>query len=316
MKSSLLFLVAVGGVLACDRQPRPGPGDTGIALATTADAKDSLIRLKDSLLAERSRQLSEQSQLLGDAATSARLAAQIERSLADVRSLRDRADTVQAESALPTMASQLESVDRKVKQLIARLNASEARVRRMRSDSTAAAAMSSAQLARLAEYERSIGELRSLVEQQQRDLATLTTRVDSIGRENTVLVARYDTVSARNSALLAREDSAFVVIGTEEELLARGVARKEGGNRLLFGIGRTLVPARDLEPASFRVLSKARDLAIDLPRPDKSYQVVSRHSLQFTDQAAARDSRVKGTLTITNPARFWANSNYLILVER
>lgn len=306
----LLLLVA-----ACE-QGTPAPGDTGIALARSSDAKDSLIRVKDSLLAERSRQLSEQSQLLGDAAASARMAAQIEKTLAGVRGIRTRGDTTAAESPIPSTAAQLESADRKVKALIARLNASEARVRRMRQDSTTRASMDSVTLVRLAEYERSITDLRGTVARQQAEIVALTGRLDSMQRENVVLVARVDTMTQRNSALVAREDTAFVVIGTEKELVDRGIVRKEGGTKLLFGRGKTLVPARTFDPAGFRVVSKGRDTSIEFPRADKTYQLVSRHNLQFTNQAAIRDARVRGGLQITNPAAFWAPSKYLIFVER
>jgi hypothetical protein len=310
------FVLLLVALAACEGSPRPGPADTGIALARSKDAKDSLIRVKDSLLAERSRQLSEQSALIGDAATSARLAAQIERDLSEVRSLQVTGDTAQPESAITTAESQLTTVEKKVKLLIARLNASESRVRRMRRDSTAHASYDSTQLARLADYERSIGELRVTVQRQQEEIAALSQRVDSVQRENVVLIAKNDTMTRRNLALNAREDSAFVIMGTQGDLLARGIVRREGGNRLLFGIGRTLVPGRSLKPEDFRVISKDRDLEIQLPRPDKDYRVVSRHSLEFTSAAAVRNATVRGSFTITNPGAFWAPSKYLILVER
>ncbi len=287
-----------------------------MALARSKDAKDSLIRVKDSLLSERSRQLTEQSQLLGDAAAAARMAAQIEQTLSNVRLQRNKRDTVEAEGSMPSTAAQLELADRKVKTLLARLNSSEARVRRMRQDSTAHADMDAATLARLAEYERSIGDLRGTVQRQQEEIVVLTSRVDSMRRENVVLVARNDTMTARNMALLAKADSAYVIIGTESELIERGIARKEGGTRVLFGRGKTLVPARTLDPASFRVVSKERDVTIEFPRADKSYRLISRHNLQFTDNAAVRDARVKGALRITNPEAFWSTSKYLIFVEQ
>ena len=310
-------LVAVMAIVACEKAaPIASATDTGVALARTAAAKDSLIRVKDSLLADKSRQLSEQSQLLGDAAASARMAAQIEKTLSDVRLARTKGEALPVEGSMPSTAAQLELADRKVKTLIARLNASQARVRRMQTDSVTRASMDSVTLVRLADYERSITELRGTVERQQAEIVALTTRVDSMRRENVVLVARNDTMVMRNNALVAREDSAYIVIATEKELLDRGIARKEGGTKLLFGAGKSLVPGRNFDPTVFRVVSKQRDTAIEFPRADKQYQLVSRHNLQFTNQAAIRDAKVKGPLTITNPELFWAASKYLIFVER
>ena len=312
------FLIVAAGLAACDRAPASGnpEADTGLALARSSRAKDSLIRVKDSLLAQRSRQLSEQSQLIGDAATSARLAAQIDHDLSAVRGLRARGDTAQAESEVSNASAQLASAGKKVKLLIARLNLAEGRVRKMRTDSASHAEFDAGQLAQLREYERSLADLRGTVERQQSEIASLTQRVDSVSHENVVLVARNDTMTKRNLALSAHEDSVFVAIGTEGDLIERGIVRKEGGNKLLFGIGKTLVPARTLDPSLFKVMSKAHDLSIPLPSPDKAYRVVSRQALAYTNLPNPRDPTVRGELTITDPGAFWAQSKYLILVQR
>jgi hypothetical protein len=308
--------ILLAAVAACERAPRTGAeADTGLALARSSKAKDSLIMVKDSLLALRARQLSEQSQLIGDAATSARLAAQIDQTLSTVRGLRAGADTVSRESPGLNAADQLASAEQKVKLLVERLNASEARVRRMRRDSTSHADFDATQQAQLRDYERSLGELRSTVDRQREEIALLTQRVDSVVRVNVALNARNDSVVARNTAMAAREDSVFVIMGTERELIDRGIARKEGGNKLLFGMGRTLVPARSLDPTVFRVMSKSKDVTIPLPNPEKPYRVVSRHNLTHVQLANAKDPSIRGTLTITNPEAFWATSKYLILVQ-
>jgi hypothetical protein len=99
------------------------PGDTGLALATSAQSKDSLILLKDSLLATRQRQLSEQSALLGDAANSARLATEINTTLSKVRNLQVPKDVEAKESAVSTATAELETVHAKVDALVKRLDA-------------------------------------------------------------------------------------------------------------------------------------------------------------------------------------------------
>jgi hypothetical protein len=117
-------------------------------------------------------------------------------------------------------------------------------------------------------------------------------------------------------AMAAHEDSVFLAIGTERELITRGIAREEGGNRLLFGIGRTLVPARTLDPTKFRVISKTKDQSIPLPRADKRYRLVSRHNLAYTEAASQKDGLLRGSLKITDTSAFWQASKFLILVER
>jgi len=306
-------------IAACDRGSSPPGGaaaDTGLFAARSARAKDSLIRLKDSLLAERQRQLSLQSQIIGDATTSAQLVAEIERDLSRVRSLRVEGDTAQIESAIQATSTQLALVQKKVQALISRLNSSEARIRRMRTDSTTHALVDSTMMYQLRDYEKSIADLRLTVDQQRAEIALLEQKVDSVVRANVVLASQRDSVIIVANTMAAREDSVFVVIGTERELSEQGLVRREGGTLLLFGRGKTMVPGRDLDPAKFTLLSKARDLKIMLPNADREYRIVSRQNLEYTDLEKPRDAIVKGALTITDPEQFWAPSRFLILVQK
>lgn len=318
MRHLLALVLPVALFTACDRGTSiPGsPSDTGIALARSGRAKDSLILVKDSILAERQRQLSLQSQVIGDATTSARLVAEIERDLSRVRSLRVQGDTAQIESAIQTTSAQLATVQKKVTALINRLNASEARLRRIRNDSASHASTDAATMQQLRDAETAMAELRTTVEQQRTEIAMLEQKVDSVVRANVVLLNQRDSVIIVANTFAAREDSVFVVIGNERDLTQKGLIRREGGTLLMFGRGKTIVPGRTLDPTHFTVLSKARDKQIMLPSADKEYRIISRQALEFTDLPRPRDAVVKGTLTITDSERFWAPSKYLILVEK
>ena len=318
MRHLLALVLPVALLSACDRGTSiPGsPSDTGLAIARSGRAKDSLIMLKDSLLADRARQLSLQSQIIGDATTSARLVAEIERDLSRVRSLRVQGDTSQIESAIQNTSTQLATVQKKVTALINRLNASEARLRAIRNDSAAHATNDAATMVQLRQHEQSIAELRATVEQQRNEITMLEQKVDSVVRSNVVLVNQRDSVIIVANTFAAREDSVFVIIGNERELTQKGLVRREGGTLLMFGRGKTMVPGRTLDPSQFTVLSKARDKQIMLPRADKEYRIISRQALEYTDLMKPRDAIVKGTLTITDPEKFWAPSKYLILVEK
>jgi len=71
-----------------------------------------------------------------------------------------------------------------------------------------------------------------------------------------------------------------------------------------------------LDLDDFQVMSKSRDLTIQLPQLDKEYRVVSRQNLEFTDSTSRKNTMVKGALTVTDPEKFWAPSKFLILVQR
>jgi hypothetical protein len=309
MKRYSLLACSLAILAACNQSPPDGytGGDTGLALARSSRAKDSLVMVKDSLLAERERQLSVQSAMIGDAATTARLISEIDRDLAKARV--NVKDDKKAESGIDNASDRLVLVQKKVNAVLTRLAASETRIRRMREDSTARTMLNAQQAAQIAEYEKSLADFRLAVEGQSREIATLTAQVDSMGRENVAL-------TARNNAMSAHEDSVFVAIGTEKELTEKGVIRREGGTLLLFGRGKTIVPARTLELEDFTVMSKSRDLSIQLPDSQKQYRVVSRQNLEFTDSTNRKETLVKGTLNVTDPEKFWAPSKFLILVQR
>jgi len=294
---------------ACNQSPPDGytGGDTGLAVARTSRAKDSLIMVKDSLLAEKERQLSFQSAMIGDASTTARLISEIDRDLSKARV--EVKDDKKAESGIENASDRLAVVQKKVNVVLNRLTASEARIRRLREDSVSRTMLNATQAAQIAEYEKSIADLRVSVENQSREIAVLTVQVDSMGRENVAL-------TARNNAMAAHEDSVFVAIGTEKELAAKGVIRREGGTLLAFGRGKTIVPARTLELEDFQVMSKSKDLTIALPQSDKEYRVVSRQNLEYTDSVNRKNTMVKGSLNVTDPEKFWAPSKFLILVQR
>jgi tRNA-binding EMAP/Myf-like protein len=296
------------GALACNQSPdNYTGGDTGLALARTARAKDSLVMVKDSLLAAKERQLSLQSAMIGDAATTSRLISEIDRDLSKARI--QVKDDQKAESGIENASDRLAVVQKKVNVVLARLTASEARIRRLREDSVSRTMLNSTQAAQLVEYEQSIVDLRASVENQSREIAALTVQVDHLGRENVAL-------SARNNAMSAYQDSVFVAIGTEKELTEKGVIRREGGTLLAFGRGKTIVPARSFENEDFQVFSKSKDLTIALPEMDQEYRIVSRQNLEFTDSSDPTTTMIKGALNVTDPEKFWAPSRYLILVRR
>src|SRR4029453_19156662 len=248
MNRRIFALALAATAVACKEQPRRNPdGSPALSYA----AQDSLLKVKDSLISEN------------------------DKDLAGVRLKASKKSTVTNVAETEANAStKLENIQSKVRVLLSRLNASEARVRKMRQDELAHAKVDSEQVSRLAEYERSIQDMKATVERQQAEIVSRTQRVDSLTSANTVLIARTTEMSAR-------EDSVFVAIGSEKELIKRGLLKKEGGTKLMFGRGKTIVAARHLEPAQFQTISKLKDLTISLPDPNKTYRVVTRQDMHF-----------------------------------
>ena len=155
----------------------------------------------------------------------------------------------------------------------------------------------------IAQDQQTIEELGERIRKQTEQILALQGDVDSLN-------------TAVRDAVLARY-KAYYVIGTERELIEKGVIEREGGARLLVvKLGRSLQPARDLKPELFTSIDAREVMEIPVPDTTKRYRLVSRQSL---DEAVVSDrdkETFRGNLRITNPERFWAPSRYLILVQR
>ena len=158
-------------------------------------------------------------------------------------------------------------------------------------------------MARIEADQQMITDLGETITRQTVAITGLQTQVDSLGLEMRSLGANHYR--------------AYYVVGTEEELLEKGIIQREGGANLLFvRLGRTLQPARLLSPEMFTAIDQ-RDIR-DIPLPDSTrrYQIVSRQSLDAA-QVAERDRATwRGALHIADANKFWSSSRYLIIVQR
>jgi len=155
----------------------------------------------------------------------------------------------------------------------------------------------------LAVDEQQIADLKATIEQHAATIASLQTRLDN-----------YDKQLVAERAIANR---AYYVIGTEDELVDKGVIVREGGTNLLIKhIGRTLVPARELDKAAFTAIDTREVHAIGLPDTTKRYQIVSRQSLDDVKVADRDGTSFRGSLEIPDAEKFWAASRFLIIVQR
>lgn len=156
---------------------------------------------------------------------------------------------------------------------------------------------------RIEDDQKIIAELGNKVQEQAATIAALELRVDSLVTETKVMGERYYR--------------AYYVVGTEDELIEKGIVEREGGANLLFAkIGRTLSPARGLDPELFTAIDRRDVLEIPLPDSTRRYKVVSRQNLDAAEVAERDEAEFRGHLRIPDSERFWGNSRFLILVAR
>jgi regulator of replication initiation timing len=148
-----------------------------------------------------------------------------------------------------------------------------------------------------------IAELSANIEKQAETIATLEAKMDDLDKQ--LLAARSAFAKA------------YYVIGTEDELIKKGVVVKEGGANLLVArIGRTLVPARNLPQDAFTAIDTREVHEISVPDSSRKYQIVSRQSLDDAKVTIREGSTFRGALEIPEADRFWAASKFLIIVQR
>jgi hypothetical protein len=148
-----------------------------------------------------------------------------------------------------------------------------------------------------------IADLGATIERQNVQIASLEARLDSLGTE-------VKTLSARHY-------KAYYVIGTEKELMDKGVVQKEGGANLLIARpGRTLVPNRVLNPDVFTAIDQRETSTIQVPDTSRRYRIISRQDLANAEVAWREGTQFKGPITITKPDEFWAQSRFLIVVRQ
>jgi hypothetical protein len=156
---------------------------------------------------------------------------------------------------------------------------------------------------RIEDDQRMINELGAKIQEQAATITALELRVDSLITETKVIGERYYR--------------AYYVVGTEDELIEKGIVEREGGANLLIArIGRTLQPARALDPELFTAIDRRDVHEIPLPDTTKRYALVSRQSLDAAEVSERDKAEFRGHLRIPDTERFWGTSRFLILVAR
>jgi len=183
----------------------------------------------------------------------------------------------------------------------------------------------------LAELQRKQAETESLTAAQQQQLADQVTKIEqdaqliadlgsTIERQTTQIAAlevRLDSLGAEVKTLGTRHYQAYYVIGTEKELIDKGLITKEGGtNFLVVRPGRTVVPSRVLDSKAFTPIDQREVRTITVPDSTRRYRIVSRQSLDAASVPWRDATSFKGNLKIDKPEEFWAPSRFLILVQQ
>jgi len=257
----------------------------------------------------------EKDSLLALAADNSRLMSEISATLARVREVKKPIKAVAAaESPLAASMDNRDSIKAKITEVVERLTQAEARLAASQRRIKSLGSESDSLKSQFAMMEQSVADLRSTMETQRTTITQMTDEMNGLKVANAQLTERTVALTDTVSKMDSERNTVYYVVGTKEDLKKQGVLVEEGSQFLFFG-KKTVAPARDLTPEKFTAVDKRQVAEIPLPKPDRSYMIVSRQNLTALG-TEVKNGAVKGTaLTITEPERFWAPSKYLIIIE-
>jgi len=267
--------------------------------------------------------------LLNEVMTSTQFVSDINSQMAKLKSASNTklATKTSSESDLSKMKEERVAIVSKIRELVARLDSSESRVTSLRARARSLSKHDSTLMAQVAAYEASIADLRQTVEQQKAEyqsiidkqtaqITTLTQQVDTVTKDNVRLSGERAALTDTVTQLTTEKNTAYYVVGTKDELVKKGILVEEGRKRFLLVGGRTVEPARQLDPQQFTQIDRLRDRVIKLP--DGRYTILSRQNPAYAspmDSVAAKQGKLAVGIRIEQPERFWETSKFLIIVK-
>jgi hypothetical protein len=306
----LLTLAALSLASACDTAAKRQH------VAADSMRTDSLVRIKDEMLNE----VMSSTQFVNELNT------EIAKLKTPVKGNLKAGNAGAAESQLAQVQADREAVTERVRELVARLDSSEARVASLRTRAATLSRRDDQLTQQVALYEKTIADLRdaaerqrsemqSIIDEQGTRIVALASKVDTVSRDNVRLAGERSALSDTVSRLTTEKNTVYYVAGTRDELVKKGVLVEEGSRPVLGIFGsRPVAPARALDPSNFTRIDRLRDRTITLPEGE--FAVVSRQDLAFTTPGEKRDNRVGKSLQIDSPDKFWEPSKFLVLVRR
>src|SRR5436190_10602018 len=249
-------------------------------------------------LAELEQVNAQKDSLMQEVAISSRLLSDVNVELAKVKVRNDR---LHVSSESPITASN-DTLIAKLRYVVARVHETEGQLSQSRQRIKSLTNLSDSLRAA---YDSTVGDLQAVIASQKTTIDLLTDQVNTLTAEN---VALRDSLS-----------TGYYVIGTRDELKKKGILTEQGGGRVLFILwktGKTLQPARNLDPSLFTPIDTRQVTQIPLPTASAQYRVASLQDLSYVAEER-NNNRYSGvpSLTITSPIDFWRTSKFLIIIR-
>lgn len=307
------FLAAVcialgAATTACTDKASKAMADSLSAELASANAQ------RDSIQTAMQNASAEKDRALNQVVEATKFADQVDAELRQVRGLTSKVTVNKSDESGKTEAADAKKdILARLTQMRKRLAARQAQIRSMMDTMTTLRADADATATLMA-------DLNTRLANREKEIVAFQEEVKLLRTQNAQLVAEKAVLTDTVKAMDVRENKVYFVVGTRRQLLTDGIVKEEGGSRglLIVKLGKTLVPSRALDEAQFTRGDRREVLTIPLPRADRPYKIVSRHDVGLIDVAKKeKDGSFRGeSIRITDPARFWASTRFLIIAEK
>jgi regulator of replication initiation timing len=194
------------------------------------------------------------------------------------------------------MLARVDALVKRAKQTADELAAAKEREQELKGENVRLQGENDSLRAKLDDNQKMIAQFSETIERQAQSISNLENEVKTVG---------------------TRLYTAFYIIGSEKELLAKGIVVREGGANLLIArVGRSLVPARELNADLFKQIDQREVKEIVVPDSTKRYRLVSRQNLDHAEVQERDGVTFRGNLKITDINGFWGPTRFLILAEK
>ncbi len=297
MRNTLMAIVAFGALTGCVSKKR-----------------------FDDLVLEQQRINEQKDSLVADVLSATQMVTEINSDLARVRGLGISPASASGDQPVSGRTEDRAVLLGKIREVISRLETAEQEIEAQKQRVGSMTAERRRLLSQLDSFQSTVEELKAtalqqeaLIGEQREQIQTLSSRVDTLTRTTDELNVARAALTDTLSAALDAANTVYYAVGTEDQLVERGLIVKEGSKFLVFG-SKTLQPARQLNPEMFQKLDKRTSTTLPVPEPTAEYRILTRQDPQFLSSTVTDKGKIRGDLTINSP-QFWAAGKYLILVK-
>jgi predicted RNase H-like nuclease (RuvC/YqgF family) len=160
-----------------------------------------------------------------------------------------------------------------------------------------------------------IAELNEQIAQKDKDITALNDQIASLNTSVTTLKTSVEDLTAKNDVSTkmiedqtTRLNTAYVAVGSSKQLSEKKVVARHGG---VLGLGKTTTLEPNVNQEAFNTIDITKTASI--PLNVKDARLVSAHPSDSYKMERTTDKKVT-ELVITDPAKFWSESKYLVVL--